>query len=363
MSTMEVVKSPSAKALKFNIIKMLHTFAVVGITFASSLFMVSLASAATCEGLYEDGNYDEALPLCLAEKSYFMTGYIYGLKADCSNMEKYYRLSNSPSATGNLGLNLLYGWKGCTKDVPEGIRLLKEAVTGESLGFGSDLGDHYRNEGKPKLAIKYYSKAVTNPSYRDWSQDRARSSYPKLIKLLDAKALKDFHLSNFKRFHKVVPYDWAEVVSHDWLDVLSQRSSDYLQSNLNITERLDIFFNEELSSKIRCDWGEQLYSDAFAVLVSTLLDKQKLKRFTDSLCRGSREYFVAKTYELGLGNKEDLQEAFRIYLISGSLGNASAKVARDNIREQLSEEQVAEAVCLADYGMEPYYYQKLLCKF
>ena len=79
--------------------------------------------------------------------------------------------------------------------------------------------------------------------------------------------------------------------------------------------------------------------------------------------RCSREYFVAKTYELGLGNKEDLQEAFRIYLISGSLGNASAKVAKDNIREQLSEEQVAEAVCLADYGMEPYYYQKLLCKF
>ena len=367
MSAIEVVKSPSTKALKFNIMKMLRTFALVGLTFASSLFLVSLASAATCEGLYSDENYDEAIPLCLAEKSYFTLGWLYGHKADCSNMEKYYRLSKDPAAMGNLGINLFYGLKGCTKDVLEGISLLKEAVTGENLGFGDVLGDHYRNEGKTKLAIKYYSKAAKNPSHSDWQQDRARGSYSELIKLLDSKALTDFHLSNFADFHlikfKDSPLSNFNVVYSDWQDVLSQRSSDYLQSNLNITERLDIFFNEELSSKIRCDWGEQLYSDAFAGLISTLLDKQKLKRFTNNLCSGSREYFVAKTYEFGLGNKEDFQEAYRLYLIAGSLGNTSAKAARDNIREQLSAEQIAEAVCLADYGIEPPYYQKLRCKF
>lgn len=344
-------------SLKFRIIKMLRTFAFMGLTSATSLFMVSSVSAATCESLYNDESYDEALPLCLAEKSYFRLGYIYGQKADCSNMEKYYRLDNSASAKGNLGITFLYGSRGCTKAVLEGVSLLKKAVIAGNQGYAADLGDHYRKEGKTKLATEYYIKAINTTSPSEWAQTRARRSYVELIKLLDAKALKAFHLNN------LIPGKVVSVSLTEWRDELAQRASDYLQGNLNITERLDVFFKPELSSEIRCDWGEKLYQNSFHELVKSLKNQGSFERFTDNLCKGGKEYFVAKTYENGFGNKEDFQAAYRLYLIAGAQGNTSAKAARERIRDQLSSEQVAEAVCLADYGIEPAYYQKLLCKF
>jgi TPR repeat protein len=338
---------------------MLRTFALVGLTSATSLFMVSSVSAATCESLYSDESYDEALPLCLAEKSYFRLGYIYGQKADCSNMEKYYRLHNSATAKGNLGLNFLYGNKGCTKAVLEGVSLLKEAVIAGDHGYAAVLGDHYRKEGKTKLATEYYTKAINITSRSEWAQTRARSSYEELIKLLDAKALRAFHLNN------LIPKEEAKSSPEisNWRNELAQRASEYLQSNLNITERLDVFFKSGLSSEIRCDWGEKLYQNSFQELVNILKNQGSFERFSDNLCNGGKEYFVAQTYENGFGNKEDFQAAYRLYLIAGAQGNTSAKAARERIRDQLSPEQVAEAVCLADYGIEPAYYQKLLCKF
>jgi TPR repeat protein len=126
---------------------------------------------------------------------------------------------------------------------------------------------------------------------------------------------------------------------------------------------LDVFFKSGLSSEIRCDWGEKLYQNSFQELVNILKNQGSFERFADNLCNGGKEYFVAQTYENGFGNKEDFQAAYRLYLIAGAQGNTSAKAARERIRDQLSPEQVAEAVCLADYGIEPAYYQKLLCKF
>ena len=366
------MKMFDTKALKLNIMKMFRAFALMGLTSASSLFMVSSLSAATCESLYSDENYDEALPFCLAEKSYFELGYIYGFKDDCANMSKYYRLSNSSSAKGNLGLNFLYGQRGCTKDVLEGISLLKEAVTAGLHGYAQFLGDHYRKEGKTKLATEYYTKAINAPALTEWSLDRARRSNEKLILLLDAKALKAFHLNNIIPKNKLALTQpdtirgFTRVIDPfiaEWRDELAQRASDYLQSNLNIPERLDVFFNPELSSEIRCDWGETLYQNSFQELVRSLQNQGSFKRFTDNLCNGGKEYFVAQTYENGFGNKEDFQEAYRLYLIAGAQGNTSAQAARERIRNQLSPEQVAEAVCLADYGIEPAYYQKIICKF
>ncbi len=64
-----------------------------------------------------------------------------------------------------------------------------------------------------------------------------------------------------------------------------------------------------------------------------------------------------------MGKKEDFQEAYRLYLIAGSKGNTSAKAAKERIRDMITPEQTQEAVCLADYGIEPSYFDKLLCKF
>jgi TPR repeat protein len=365
------MKQPTS--LKFRIIKMLRTFAFMGLTSATSLFMVSSVSAATCSDLVDNKSYDEALPICLAEKSYFAVGYIYGEKADCSNMEKYYRLEGSAGAKGNLGVAFVYGFAGCTKAVLKGVSLLKEAVNAGNPGYAKDLGDHYRKEGKTKLATEYYTKAINNTDPFEWSLRRARRSYEELIMLLDAKALKALHLNN------LIPKEEANetelsssflnrfTTTHpeisNWRNELAQRASEYLQSNLNITERLDVFFKSGLSSEIRCDWGEKLYQNSFQELVNILKNQGSFERFADNLCNGGKEYFVAQTYENGFGNKEDFQAAYRLYLIAGAQGNTSAKAARERIRDQLSPEQVAEAVCLADYGIEPAYYQKLLCKF
>ena len=53
------MKMFDTKALKLNIMKMFRAFALMGLTSASSLFMVSSVSAATCESLYSDKSYDE----------------------------------------------------------------------------------------------------------------------------------------------------------------------------------------------------------------------------------------------------------------------------------------------------------------
>lgn len=350
----------SAKILQFNGKRRITAFALVSLTSFFSLFMVSAVSAETCESLYTAENYNEALPLCLSENSYFEVGYIYGQKNDCANMEKYYRLSRTPSAKGNLGIHLLYGQRGCVKDILKGISLLEEAVTAGAQGFSFTIGNNYRNIGNTKLAIEYYSKAIAIKPYdRDWAVNRAQDSYDEIVKLLDANALKDFHLNKILLVNAATASPNVEKLR----DTMRNRAMNHLTGVLTIPEKLDLFFNPKLQNTVRCDWGENMYQYAFQELVTSLLSQSNFERFVDNLCDGRKEYFLAKTYEDGLGNKEDFQEAFRLYLRAGEQGNILAKDARDRIRDQLTPEQVAEAVCLADYDIEPAYYQKLLCKF
>ena len=268
-------------------------------------------------------------------------------------MEKNYRLSPQASAKGNLGLAFLYGNRGCEKNVVEGIKLLKEAVSKGNQGFADVLGDHYKSEKNTKLAKTYYKKAIQLPKYgSDWAKDRAIESHAALVNMLNSEEKKKFYLKNLE----------LPTSSSDWEKEMADMAFQGLKSVLNSSEKLNLFFKDTTrKAKYRCDIGEDLYSRNFQSLLIDLQKQKRKDKFIDRLCDGQKEYFVALTFENGFGNKEDFREAYRLFLIAGSKGSINAKSARDRIRDKLSPEQISEATCLADYGLEPSMYGKWMC--
>ena len=125
-----------------------------------TMLVSTSASAKTCISVFNNGLYEEALPLCLQAKEYSRLGYIYERLNDCQNMQKYYLLSVAPGAKGNMGINLLYGLSGCEKDIPRGLQFLEQAIKGDKLQYADVLGDHYRSIGNKKMAKVYYRKAL-----------------------------------------------------------------------------------------------------------------------------------------------------------------------------------------------------------
>ena len=334
--------------------KILHSLALLGSLSIISLIFASPLSANTCSSLYSDGDYEAALPLCQKEKAYFTLGFIFGKRKDCSNMEKNYRLSPQASAKGNLGMNFLYGNKGCEKNVVEGIKLLKEAVSKGNQGFADVLGDHYKREKNTNLAKTYYKKAIQLPrsGTSDWQESRARESHKKLVGLLNYEEKKKFYFKNLE----------LPTSPSDWEKEMADMAFQGLKSVLNSSEKLNLFFKDATrKAKYRCDIGEDLYSNNFQSLLIDLQKQKKKDKFIDRLCDEQKEYFVALTFENGFGNKEDFREAYRLFLIAGSKGSINAKSARDRIRDKLSPEQISEATCLADYGLEPSMYGKWMC--
>ena len=318
-----------------------------------TLLVSTSASAETCGSLYEDGLYEEALPLCLKAKDNFRLGVIYSRLNDCQNMKKYY-LRSGASAKGNMGMHLLFGNRGCEKDVQRGLQFLEQAIKGGRLGFSDILGDHYREIGNKEMAKVHYRKSVNNKAANDWDVDRARDSYSQLIKLLNGKELKKFYIEKIN----------APINATDWEEEMASKAINGLKGILDTKEKLSLLLENTASkAKYKCEIGANLYNSDFQGLVKELAKQNKTRTFISRLCKGDKEYFIGKTFENGLGNKEDLQEAYRLYLIAGANGNESAKAARDRIRDQLTPEQIQEAVCLADYGLIPSYLNKVLCKF
>jgi TPR repeat protein len=319
---------------------------------ALTLIVPAPASAETCQSLFDNGLYKEALPLCLGKNDNFRLGYIYSTLNDCQNLKKYY-LRSGTSAKGNLGVNLLYGSSGCEKDVVSGVLYLKQAVDGGAVGFADILGDHYRRTNK-KAAKVNYRKSTDYKGNDDWTVKKARDSFGELIKLFNEKELKNFYLNKIN----------VRNNASDWEHELASKAINALKSLLDTGEKLELLLENTVSNaKYKCEIGESLYNRDFQGLVVELKRQNKEKAFIYNLCKGDKEYFLGKTFENGLGNKEDFQKAYRLYLIAGANGNESAKAARDRIRGQLTPEQIQEAVCLADYGIEPSYFNKVRCKF
>jgi len=318
-----------------------------------SLIFASPVSANTCISLFDDGDYEAAIPLCQKEKDYFRLGYIYSKKDDCLNMEKYYRLSKSSDAKGNLGVHLIYGQKGCEKNAVEGIKLLKEAISKGEQGYADILGDHYKKENNKALAKTYYKQSIKLKTYfSDWDKDRARESHYELVKLFNTKEKKKFYLKNLELPNS--PNEWEKK--------MAEMAFQGLKNVLNTSEKLNLFFKDTTrKAEYRCEIGKDLYNRDFQSLLIDLQEQKKKDKFIGRLCEGQKEYFLALTFENGLGNKEDFREAYRLFLMAGSKGNIDAKSARDRIRDKLSPEQISEATCLADYGLEPSMYGKWKC--
>jgi len=333
--------------------KILHTLTLIGFISMISLIFASPVSANTCISLFDDGDYEAAIPLCQKEKDYFRLGWIYGTKNDCLNMEKNYRLSKSASAKGNLGLHLIYGQKACMKNVVEGIKLLKEAISKGEQGYADILGDHYKKENNKALAKTYYKQSIKLKTYfSDWDKDRARESHYELVKLFNTKEKKKFYLKNLELPNS--PNEWEKK--------MAEMAFQGLKNVLNTSEKLNLFFKDTTrKAEYRCEIGKDLYNRDFQSLLIDLQEQKKKDKFIGRLCEGQKEYFLALTFENGLGNKEDFREAYRLFLMAGSKGNIDAKSARDRIRDKLSPEQISEATCLADYGLEPSMYGKWKC--
>jgi len=337
----------------------LKTYLFIALSLVCSLLFSGHASAETCKSLYDGGLYEEAIPLCLEEKQYFRLGYIYGQINDCQNMTKYYKLENSGISLGNLGINLYYGTAGCEKNIQGGLGFLKQSVDRGSRGYAKLIGDYYRDLSNFKAAKNYYLISINyglEMFSSKWSMDRARSSYEALMDLYDRQEKRDFYL---EKINRTQPWD-----TNDWSKELKTAISQGIHSILNTEEKIDFFIEASTAgSELRCEIGSKLISQNFESLFEKLTNEININTFASGLCKGDEEYFIAKSFENGLGKKEDFQEAYRLYLIAGSKGNTSAKAARERIRDMITPEQTQEAVCLADYGIEPSYFDKLLCKF
>lgn len=282
----------------------------------TALFVVfSNAHASECDRLfYEEEDRKAALPHCKSEEKYFHVGWIYGeLYKNCYEMKKYYRKDDSSSSIGNLGMSLLGGTSGCEQSIEEGLGYLKKAIEKGGTGFADILGDHYSKSNK-NLAKKYYIKATKINSFTsNWGKNRAEDALTALLRILSSK------------------------------------------------EEIDLFLKNSLGQRSQCELSDHLLKNDPEYLVKYLARESLTTTFKNNLCENQRAYFLGYTHEMGLGNKEDFREAYRLYLIAGAEGNTLAKEARDRIRKQLSTEQVGQATCLADYGLEPSFFYKWRC--
>jgi hypothetical protein len=310
--------------------------------------------AAKCREAYDNARYEIAINLCLKEKDYDAVARSYGALKDCGNLQKYYRLVGKPYALGNIGINLLGGYRGCEKDTFTGVRILEEDVIESRKAYAHFLGKHYLQDGQLARAKKYFRLALDQTQIMEWDRDRARDALNELLKLYDADEKKILYL---EKIH--IPQN-----ATDWEDELASKSLIDLQEILNTTEKIDfVLSNRRATSELKCKFGRRLYQNDFRELIMKLNQQNNTNAFVKLLCKGDKEFFLAKTYENGLGNVEDFQEAYRLYLLAGANGNLAAKDARDRVRDKLSQEQIKFASCLANFGMEPSYLNKLRCKF
>ena len=224
-----------------------------------------------------------------------------------------------------------------------------------AFGYGRHLGDYYKNVGNEQLAKKYYLEAMTESfsgGMSDWNLARGREAYDKYVKLLSHSEKKKFYLNKIKTSEN--PSDWQKE--------MAVKAFEWLKGTLLLSEKLELIFKDtNRNTEIKCEISKNLYNKSFQSLLVELEKKQKKQKFINLLCKNQKEYFVGLTFENGLGNKEDFREAYRLFLIAGSKGNTDAKVARDRIRDNLSSEQISQATCLADYGLEPNVFRKWKC--
>ena len=280
------------------------------------IFLACLSTrghASECRSLFDAGDYDAAIPICLKEDRNFELGYIYGYKQNCNLMRRYYLKSGNAIALGNLGMNLLSGTRGCEKKIDEGIKYLNQAIDAGRAGYADILGDYYSKIGATKRAKFYYLQSVKSPASTEWWNNRIDESFEELMTIL------------------------------------------------TFDEKTELLSTHDLNKEKKCELGRILINAHFTKIIEKYGYQSAGNTFINSLCNGDKEYFLGLTFENGFGNKEDFREAYRYYLLAGAAGSKMAKNARDRIRDKLSTEQIAAATCIADYGLKPNMFNQWRC--
>ena len=134
-----------------------------------------------------------------------------------------------------------------------------------------------------------------------------------------------------------------------------------------------------LSSDVRAGWvtsvldehetaHEQFLNDLGSIVTQLSTDRREtfLSYVTERAEEGGKAslYALGQMAETGIGQLQDYNEAFRLYLLSAQQGSKNAAKARDSLREKLSEDEIAEATCLAKSGFAPPgWIAKLKCDF
>lgn len=260
----------------------------------------TLASADSCRDVFDRGEYENALPLCLAEARHFETGYIYGTLDDCANMIKYYKLDNGATAKGNMGINLLYGRKGCNKNEAQARSYLKAAISDGRAGYANILGDHYKNTN-PSEARKFYRLSARSTSSSKWAQDRARDSYRELMDLLSPRQKKNFHLESMK----LKSFETA------WQKELGKKSVSSLVNMLGTDELVELFLSSQISNvQNRCELGRQISSQDFSSLMSMLEREGKKTPLLIAYAEEKKSTLLVKPSKKGL----EIKKIFRRHI-------------------------------------------------
>jgi TPR repeat protein len=295
----------------------------LSIIFSSLILLIfypqNLSADGTCKSLYDDKLWDEALPECEEEKSYFKLGYIYGQMLNCDKSVTNYKLADSAMANMNIGIAYFYGSSGCKKDKELALESLKKAAEQGTKISNYFIGEYY-SDSNEKLAEKFYKLAIQSTDTKsEWVRNRLDRS--------------------LREYRKISSFD--EQVEY------------FLEPNP---------ISRFVINKFLKDWfglGERLNSK----LMSYLIDNSQKKWFEERLPSDYKAFFIGQQFEAGVGRVENFLEAYRMYLIAGSEGLNIATAARKRIRKHLSPEQLETAQCLSQYGFKPSFINKAYCKW
>ena len=294
-----------------------------------SFFLGNANAETKCQSIYGQGKYEEALKHCLEEEDAFKLGYIYSEQNNCAESHRWFRKADSSTAHLNMGIHRIFGSRGCTKDLT-----LAEIHLSDSIEKSEEVGNLFymgrlidiRNDSwntPTKEAFEYYLSSINVWDYfdSDWEKERRIEANEKV--------------RSFIRKNKTMGLSMV-------MEKVTNLNEDKLRSGLKVivAENADDFFDLDTVTFNRF---------------------KKYAKNTFKSGDASSIYLKARMLELGIGEIENLGEAYRLYLIAASKGNSLAVKRKEELRTKLSDEERKEAACLAEKGLEPSWIQRQFC--
>ena len=150
----------------------------------------------------------------------------------------------------------------------------------------------------------------------------------------------------------------AEFFLHDEQGC-PKRMHDWAKYSLNEKKHYEIEPKRELLCLSR------------SIHILNYFDDKNIKSFKiflayikDNQLEDSNYFFLkAKTYQIGIGEIINFEEAFRYGLIASSKGSNQAREMIKDLHKKLTKKQIKKALCLAEKGPYPSWIQKQLCKW